>query len=304
MPDPKSILVVGSAALDSLETSVGNEEDALGGSSFYFATAASLYAPVRLVAVVGSDFPTEKIEFLKSRNVDISGLEISEGETFRWGGRYHTDPNKRDTLFTKLGVFETFNPEISPENRKSPFVFLGNIHPSLQLKVLDQMNGPELVVLDTMNLWIETTAEELDRVIRRSHALILNDEELQQLTGEMSLITGAEKLMERGPHTVVVKKGQHGANLYRKGGEVFFCPAYPVRTVKDPTGAGDTFAGGFIGYLASQDLSDPAAWRQAVVHGSVLGSFVVEEFSMRRTAKITTDDVESRVSDFRTMTAF
>ncbi|MFH0881484.1 MAG: PfkB family carbohydrate kinase [bacterium] len=305
MAEAKPILVVGSAALDTLKTPIGNEDDALGGSSFYFSAAASLYAPVRLVAVVGDDFPMEKIEFLKSRNVDLSGLEIANGETFRWGGRYYHDPNKRDTLFTRLGVFESFDPKIPDHFHDSPFIFLGNIHPALQLKVLDQIANPELVVLDTMNFWIQGTPKELDKVIARANVLIVNDEEVVELTGKEVLIDAAEDLLARGPSTVVVKKGQHGAVLFREKGDIFFMPAFPLRLVKDATGAGDTFAGGFLGYLATQkNLDDPMVWRRAVVHGSVVASYVVEEFSMRRTMTLSQKDIEGRVEKFREMTAF
>jgi len=304
MENTKPILVVGSAALDTLKTPLGSEDDALGGSSFYFSTAASLYAPVRLVAVVGEDFPMEKIDFLKNRPVDMEGLEIAKGETFRWGGRYYRDPNKRDTLFTRLGVFENFDPKIPDHFRSSPFVFLGNIHPSLQLRVLDQIEEPELVVLDTMNFWIQGTPKELDKAIARANVLIVNDEEAVELTGKSALIDAAEDLLKRGPETVVVKKGQHGAVLFRPDGDVFFVPGYPLRKVKDATGAGDTFAGGFLGYLASQDLSDPMVWRRAIVHGSVVASYVVEEFSMRRTSELTQEMIEERVADFRRLTEF
>ncbi len=301
----KPILVVGSAALDTVESSAGREEDILGGSSFFFSTAASLFAPVRLVAVVGSDFPMEHIEFLRDRPVDLSGLEVAEGETFRWGGRYDTaDPNKRDTLFTSLGVFENFEPKIPDHFRDSPVLFLGNIHPGLQLRVLDQLVGPELVVLDTMNFWIQGTPDELAEVIRRSHVLIVNDEEALQLTGRADIYRAAEELMARGPRAVIVKKGQHGAVLIQGDGDLFFAPAYPVAEVRDPTGAGDTFAGGFLGYLASQDLDDSLAWRRAVVHGSVVASFLVEDFSLRRTRDLTLAEVERRVEDFREMTRF
>jgi len=304
MGSEKPILVVGSAALDTLKTPFGDADDALGGSAFYFSTAASLLAPVRLVAVVGSDFPHEQIEFLKKRNVDLSGLEMAEGATFRWGGRYHKDPNKRDTLFTELGVFESFQPKIPEVNRTTPFVFLGNIHPALQLQVLDQITRPELVVLDTMNFWIEGTPDLLTQAIKRCDVLIVNDEEACQLTGRFSLFDAADDLLEKGPSAVVVKKGQHGAILFRRGGECFFAPAYPVRTVKDPTGAGDTFAGGFLGYLASHDLHDAAVWRRAVVYSSVIASFVVEEFSMERTKTLDLRQVEERVEQLRQQTVF
>ncbi len=304
MEQQKSILVVGSAALDTLETPAGQEQDALGGSCFYFSTIASLYAPVRLVAVVGSDFPMEKIEFLKSHQVDLAGLEVKEGETFRWGGRYYDDPNKRDTLFTRLGVFEHFEPNIPEHFRSTPFVFLGNIHPSLQLQVLDQMNSPELVVLDTMNFWIHGTPDELSRVIERVDVLIVNDEEAYELTGRFSLFKAAEELLARGLRAVVVKKGQHGAALFLRGEDPFLLTAYPVQDVKDPTGAGDTFAGGFIGTLTSGNLDDPQLWRRAIVHGTVSASFVVEDFSMRRTQDVTMDSIDARIDSFRRMTVF
>ncbi|MCB2198043.1 sugar kinase [bacterium] len=304
MSTSKPILVVGSAALDTLKTPFGDAEDALGGSSFYFSTAASLLAPVRLVAVVGTDFPREKIAFLDDRNVDMEGLETAEGSTFRWGGRYYRDPNKRDTLFTRLGVFEAFDPKIPEHFRQSPFVFLGNIHPALQLKVLDQIDNPELIVLDTMNFWIQGTPKELEAAISRTNVLIVNDEEAYELTNEHSLLDAAENLMKRGPKTVVVKKGQHGAVLFREDGDIFFAPAYPLRVVKDATGAGDTFAGGFIGYLASHDLNDPMVWRRAIIHGSVVASFVVEDFSMERTKDLIYDEIMERVKKFHDMTEF
>lgn len=300
----KPVLVVGSAALDTLHTPMGSEEDALGGSSFYFSTAASILAPVRLVAVIGSDFPMEKIEFLKSRDVDLSGLETAEGSTFRWGGKYYEDPNKRDTLFTELGVFESFDPKIPEHFKKSPLVFLGNIHPSLQLKVLDQIEDPELVVLDTMNFWINGTPEELKKAIARCDILIVNDEEAFDLTGKHSLIEAAEELFTMGPKALVIKKGQHGAMLFRPGGEIFSAPAYPLRTVKDATGAGDTFAGGFLGYLASHDLQDPDVWRNAVIHGTVVASYVVEDFSMRKTIELDQEMIQKRVDDLKKMTSF
>ncbi len=302
--DKKSILVVGSAAYDTLYTPAGNENDALGGSSFYFSTAASLYAPVRLVAVMGSDFNFEHIDFLKEKDVDMEGLEVKEGKTFRWGGRYYDDPNKRDTLFTELGVFENFDPKIPEHYRNTEFVFLGNIHPALQLKVLDQMAKPELVVLDTMNLWIDITKDLLNEVIGKVDVLIVNDEEALQLTNKHNAQEAANDLIAMGPRTVVIKKGQHGAALYLKDAKPFFVPAYPVEAVKDPTGAGDTFAAAFIGYLSSRDLSDPEVWRNAIVHGTIVASFVVEDFSMRRTKALTNEDIDARIKDFHSMTTF
>ena len=300
----KPVLVVGSAALDTVESPAGKVDDALGGSSFYFSTAASLLSAVRLVAVVGTDFPMEKIEFLNSRNVDMEGLDIADGKTFRWGGKYHKDPNIRDTLFTELGVFETFNPDIPEHFRNTPLVFLGNIHPSLQENVLDQMIDPELVVLDTMNFWIEGTPDELDRVISRVNVLIVNDEEAMQLTGRTDIITAAEALLERGLSKVVIKKGQHGAALFGEGGKMFFLPAFPVKNVKDPTGAGDTFAGGFMGYLASHDLEDFSAWRMAMVYGSIIASFVVQDFSMNGTKTLILQDIEDRINKLKELVSF
>jgi sugar/nucleoside kinase (ribokinase family) len=302
--DKKSILVVGSAAYDTLYTPAGNENDALGGSSFYFSTAASLYAPVRLVAVMGSDFDFSHIDFLKDKDVDMEGLEVKDGKTFRWGGRYYDDPNKRDTLFTELGVFENFDPKIPEHYRNTEFVFLGNIHPALQLKVLDQMEKPELVVLDTMNLWIDITKDLLNEVISKVDVLIVNDEEALQLTGIHNAQDAANDLISRGPRTVVIKKGQHGAALYLKDSKPFFVPAYPVKAVKDPTGAGDTFAAAFIGYLSSRDLADPEVWRNAIVHGTVVASFVVEDFSMRKTQVLTNEEIGDRIKDFHSMTTF
>ncbi len=300
----KPILVVGSAALDSVESPAGKVDDALGGSSFFFSTAASLMAPVRLVAVIGTDFPLNKIEFLHDRDVDMGGLITQEGKSFRWGGKYHQDPNLRDTLYTELGVFEHFDPEIPEVFKNTPIIFLGNIHPSLQLKVLKQVSNPKLVVLDTMNLWIDTTLDELKEVISRVDVLIVNDEEALQLTGKNDLYSAAEALFNDGLENLVIKKGQHGAMLLREGGEIFFVPAFPVSDVKDPTGAGDTFAGGFLGYLASHDMNDRLVWRKAVVYGSVIASFVVEDFSMNRTKDLTIEEIEDRVVEFRNMVAF
>jgi len=300
----KPVLVVGSTALDTVECPAGKVEDALGGSCFFFSTAASLMTPVRLVGVVGTDFPMDKIDFLKNRNVDLRGLQVKEGNTFRWGGRYHEDPNLRDTLFTELGVFEQFNPELPEHFRSTPLVFLGNIQPSLQLKVLEQINNPELVVLDTMNLWIDLTLDTLKEAVSRVDLIIVNDEEALQLTGKVNLLQAVVELFRMGPDKVIVKKGQHGAMLFDSQGRRFYAPAYPVMNVKDPTGAGDTFAGGFLGYLASHDMDDPATWRRAVIYGSVIASFAVEDFSMNRTRDLTMEEVECRVEELRDLVSF
>ncbi len=304
MSSAKPVLVVGSAALDTIHTPNGSAEDALGGSSFYFSTAASLYASVRLVAVIGTDFPLGEIEYLRDRDVDTAGLQIAEGQTFRWGGRYFEDPNKRETLFTQLGVFENFEPKIPGHFISTPIVFLGNIHPDLQMSVLDQINKPELVVLDTMNFWISGTPDSLNKVIDRVDVLLVNDEEAIQITEENNLFDAADALLDRGLQAVVVKKGQHGAILFRKDEKPFFAPAYPVRNVKDPTGAGDTFAGGFISYLASHELADDNAWRQAIIYGTAVASACVEGYSLDRLKTVTVDDLNKRVEEIRTMTRF
>lgn len=304
MVDGNPVLVVGSAALDTLHTPSGTEEDILGGSSFYFSTAGSLFTPIRLVAVVGTDFPREEIAFLNDRSVDLSGLEVAEGETFRWGGRYENDPNVRETLFTTLGVFQDFDPKIPDHFRETPFVFLGNIHPSLQLKVLDQISTPRLVVLDTMNFWIQGTPDELATAIGRADVLIINDEEAAELTGRVNVYDAADDLLERGLSGLVVKKGQHGAVLFRPGQSPFFVPAYPVRNVVDPTGAGDSFAGGFIGHLANADLESEQAWRDAIVSGTVVASTVVEDFSLRRLKTVDRTELEDRRRKLREMTRF
>lgn len=300
----KPILVVGSAALDSVESPAGKVDDALGGSSFFFSTAASIMSPVRLVAVVGTDFPHEEIRFLEQREVDLRGLEKREGATFRWGGKYHDDPNKRDTLFTELGVFESFEPVIPDHFRDSPIVFLGNIHPQLQLDVLKQIEKPELIVLDTMNYWIHGTHDLLMEAISKIDVLIVNDEEAFDLTGEHDILTAVEALFRFGPSSVVLKKGQHGSMLARENGDVFFLPAYPTRKVKDPTGAGDTFAGGFLGYLAAHNLENGHDWRLALGYGTIIASFLVEDFSMERTKNLTLEQVDERMAEFRTMTQF
>ncbi|GBE30092.1 MAG TPA: sugar kinase [Bacteroidetes bacterium] len=300
----KPVLVVGSAALDTIHTPVGSVDDALGGSCFYFSTAASLFTPVRMVAVIGADFPRKLIDFLNDRDVDLSGLMVEPGETFRWGGKYFDDPNKRETLFTKLGVFENFQPKIPGHFRDTPIVFLGNIHPDLQISVLDQISKPELVILDTMNFWISGTPDRLKEVISRVDALLVNDEEATELTGKINLFEAADALLDMDLQAVVVKKGQHGAILFREGMPPFFAPAYPVRNVKDPTGAGDTFAGGFIGYLANHDLADDNVWRQAIIYGTAVASASVEDFSLDRLKNVNMDELEVRVDELRSMTRF
>lgn len=297
------ILVVGSTALDSVETRAGKVEDALGGSAFFFSAAASLLAPVGLVGVVGGDFPFERIRFLEQRGVDLSGLEtVPGGLTFRWGGVYHENMNDRTTLFTHLNVFEHFDPHIPAGQRDAEVLFLANIQPSLQLKVLDQLSGPGLVVTDTMNLWITHALPELRQVIARTGILIVNDEEARMLTGLAHPLEGAFALRELGPSTVIVKKGEHGALMVDPRGELFALPAWPLARVVDPTGAGDTFAGGFVGSLARDGAWGPLELRRAMAWGSAMASFCVEDFSVDRLRTLDLDQARERFEGFRGLT--
>ncbi len=298
-----SILVVGSIALDTVETAHGRVEDAPGGSALYFSAAASFFAPVNVVGVVGEDFDFAEIAFLQERQVDLRGLKVEKGETFRWGGRYHADMNHRDTLFTYLNVFEQFNPDIPEAYRDSQFLFLANIDPELQLKVLNSVTNPRLTVLDTMNFWISGKRQPLDEVISRVNVLILNDEEIRELTGIDNIHRAARELLTRGPQVLVVKKGEHGAVMITAE-DYFFAPAYPVEQVVDPTGAGDSFAGGFVGYLAQKGSLTPECFRQAVIYGSTIASFNVESFSFQRLKSLQKKEIEQRVERFREMVRF
>ena len=298
-----TVLVVGSVALDSVETPFGRADDALGGSGTYFASSASHFAPVQLVGVVGSDYPVERLEPLARRGVDLRGLERAEGESFRWRGRYRHDLNSAETLETRLGVFSHFRPNIPAEFREAPFVFLANIDPRLQLDVLGQVQRPKLVACDTMNFWIESRRPDLLALLKRVDLITLNDAEARQLTEQSNLVKAARWIMEHGPRYVIIKKGEHGAFMFH-GRSIFFAPAYPLEEVFDPTGAGDSFAGGFIGYLArSGDLSEDNM-RRAVIYGSAMGSFAVEKFSNERLLEITADDIEARVREFQRLVAF
>ena len=298
-----TVLVVGSVALDSVETPFGRADDALGGSGTYFASSASHFAPVQLVGVVGSDYPVERLEPLARRGVYLRGLERAEGESFRWRGRYRHDLNSAETLETRLGVFSHFRPNIPAEFREAPFVFLANIDPRLQLDVLGQVQRPKLVACDTMNFWIESRRPDLLALLKRVDLITLNDAEARQLTEQSNLVKAARWIMEHGPRYVIIKKGEHGAFMFH-GRSIFFAPAYPLEEVFDPTGAGDSFAGGFIGYLArSGDLSEDNM-RRAVIYGSAMGSFAVEKFSNERLLEITADDIEARVREFQRLVAF
>ena len=297
------VLVVGSVALDSVETPFGKVDDAIGGSGVFFSSSASHFTNVQLVGVVGNDYPIAQLDPLKARGVDISGLETADGSSFRWRGRYRHDLNSAETLETHLGVFSNFRPQIPEQFRNSPFVFLANIDPRLQLQVLEQVKKPKLVACDTMNFWIESRRPELLELLKHVDLVTLNDGEVRQLTEQTNLVKGAKWILDRGPKFVLIKKGEHGAFMFTKD-SVFFAPAYPLETVFDPTGAGDSFAGGFIGYLAATNDLSEASMRRAVVIGSAMGSFAVEKFSNQRLLEITRADIEARVKEFSELVQF
>ena len=294
-----SILVVGSVALDTVETPFARAEETLGGAASYFATAASLYSQVNLVAVVGSDFPREHLEFWRRRPVNLAGLQIREGRTFRWTARYHMDMNARNTLDTQLGVYAGFHPVIPDEYRDSDLLFLANIQPELQMEVLEQAHTARLTVLDTMELWITTAHAQLTEVIQRVDILVMSEEEVRQYTNRASLLSGVRHLLDLGLKYVVVKQGSYGALLFSGDGSFFSAPTYPLEEVIDPTGAGDAFAGGFLGYLSTVKPGPDGQYaiediRRGVVHGNIIGSFVCEDFSIGRLRALTMDDVAER----------
>jgi sugar/nucleoside kinase (ribokinase family) len=297
------VLVVGSVALDSVQTPFGEREEVLGGSATYFATAASLLTPVSMVAVVGEDFPLRDLDFLRSRNVSFDGVERVPGRTFRWKGQYGYDLNAARTLDTQLNVFSGFRPKLSAEARRSNTVFLGNIDPDLQLQVLDQLEAPGFVCADTMNFWISGKREALLRLLRRVDALLVNDAEARQLAGEANIVKAAAAIERMGPRLVCIKRGEFGALLV-SGREAFFAPAFPLATVMDPTGAGDTFAGGFVGLVDRLGKHDLRTLRQAVVMGCTLASFTVEAFSIDRLRDLTLSSVRARFDKFRELTGF
>jgi cytidine kinase len=300
-----SLLVVGSIGLDTVKTPVEEHADLVGGSASYAAVGASFFSLVKLVGVVGKDFPQSEIDFWKSRKIDIDGVQIVDGETFRWSGEYAWDLNTRETRSIALNVFEHFKPALPESYRKTDFALLANIAPSLQSHVLDEMEKPRFVVADTMDLWIETTRKDLDALLPRVDLLILNDSEARQMTKETSLIKAGRKIRKMGPRYVAIKKGEHGALLFGEN-EFFSCGAYPLEDIHDPTGAGDTFAGGMAGYLAGIVGGDVTFTdlRKAMIYGSVLASFTVEAFSLDRLRKLTTDEIEERYETFKLMSQF
>lgn len=299
-----SLLVVGSVAFDAVETPFGKRDRMLGGSASHFSISASFFTNVRVVAVVGGDFGDDELAVFKSHNVDTTDLEIiPDGETFRWFGRYEYDLNVAHTLDTHLNVFESFEPKLSEASKKSRLVFLGNIQPDLQRGVREQVPDAELVALDTMNLWINITRDSLQKTIEVVDLLIVNDAEARQLTEEPNLIKAARKILSWGPHTLIVKRGEYGAAMFTKDG-YFAIPAYPLEAVFDPTGAGDTFAGGLMGYLASQKELDESALRRAMIFGSVMASFNVEEFGTERVQRLTHEEINQRFREFKRFTTF
>lgn len=300
-----ALLVVGSVALDSVETPFDKVDDALGGSATYISLAASYFSgPIGLVGVVGSDFPEKYTELLKQHNIDLEGMQIIEGEkTFRWGGKYHYDLNVRDTLFTELNAFQNFNPVIPERFRKSRYICLGNVDPILQMRVLDQMTEPQFVICDTMNFWITGMKNDLIKLLKRVNVFIINDSEARLMTGEPNLIKAAKKVIEMGPEILIIKKGEHGAMLFTEG-TVFSAPAYPMEVIFDPTGAGDTFAGGFIGYLhQTRDLSLENI-KRAIIYGSAMASFCVEKFSTKGLEDLSYLQIQDRFREFRKISSF
>lgn len=298
-----SLLVVGSIALDDIETPFGRSEDALGGAAVYFGLAASYFTDVRVVGVVGEDFPQEHLELLASRGLDLSGVVETPGRTFRWGGRYGYDFNARETLYTELNVFADFDPVIPATFRESEHVFLANIAPALQLKVLDQVTRPRTASLDTMNYWIERTPEDLREALGRVEIVLINDSETRELAEEPNLRTAAETILGWGPRLLVVKKGEHGAVTFSEAG-TFAVPGLPLETIVDPTGAGDAFAGGFLGCLASTDDLSPEGLRRATIYGSAMGSFCCESFSTDRLVALEPGEIEDRFRAFKELTHF
>ncbi len=298
-----AVLIVGSIALDSVKTPFGEAEEVLGGSATYASYAASFFTTPYLVGVVGKDFPEKHIELLRGKSIDLKGLMVEEGKTFRWKGYYDFDLNSAKTLSTCLNVFQNFRPRLPEEYRKIKNVFLGNIDPDVQLEVIDQVESPELVVGDTMNFWISNKKEALLKVLKKINVLVINDAEARQLSEEPNLIKAGKNLLSFGPEYIIIKKGEHGALLFSDS--VFFSlPAYPLESLYDPTGAGDSFAGGFIGYLSGIDNFNGSEFKKALVYGSVVASFDVEDFSLNRLVKLNKEDIDRRYKEFVNISHF
>jgi sugar/nucleoside kinase (ribokinase family) len=298
------LLVVGSIGIDTIETASGRAADVLGGAATYFSYAASFFTSVRLVGVVGEDFPTQHRQLLQSRRIDTSGLEVRpDGKTFRWRGKYSPDMNQRETLEVQLNVLGDFNPRLPDSYRDCPFVFLANGSPRMQLAVLEQVRRPRLAVADTMDLWIETQHDDVLRLLKRIDGLVINDQEARLLTDTDNLVRAGRAIREMGPGFVIVKKGEHGAMFFGHD-EVYVMPAYPTPDVVDPTGAGDSFAGGFMGWIASNGDITPATLKRAMACGIVTASFTVEDFSLSRLTQITRADIDRRLQEHRRMMAY
>lgn len=298
-----SLLVVGSVGFDTVETPFGTAEEVLGGSATYFSTAASYFTEVRLIAVVGEDFPEDHVNLLSTRNIDIRGLARAKGKTFRWKGRYGYELNEAHTLETQLNVFESFDPIVPEDYRDSKIVFLANIDPELQIKVLRQMKNPELIACDTMNYWIEGKYDALKMVLKEVNILLINDGEARELAREPNLVKAAQKISSFGPKTLIIKRGEYGALMFN-GNSMFLAPAYPLETVFDPTGAGDSFAGGFLGYLSNTNNFSESSMRQAIIFGSVMASYNVEDFSLNRISGLEYREIEERFTEFKRLTFF
>ena len=298
-----SILVVGSVALDSVKTPFGEVDDALGGSATYFSVAASFFSRVRVVAVVGNDFGEDHSAIFKHHDIDIDGLVHADGLTFRWKGEYSYDLNEAHTLDTQLNVFEAFEPEIPVSYRASEYVFLGNIDPELQLQVLEQIEHPRVVACDTMNFWIDGKPDELKRTLGKVDILIINDGEVRMLAGEANLVRAASKIRAMGPRILIVKRGEYGVLMFNED-SIFGAPAFPLEEVYDPTGAGDSFAGGFMGHLAQAGEVTDEVFRRSIIFGSVMASFNVEQFSLDGLSKLTHTDIDSRFKEFKKLTHF
>jgi sugar/nucleoside kinase (ribokinase family) len=298
-----SILVVGSVAIDSVETPFGVAENVLGGSATYFSSSASFFTEVNLVGVIGDDFPQEHIDFLQSRNIDLRGLVRESGKTFHWKGKYGYDLNEAQTLDTQLNVFQTFRPQIPAEYADADYLILANIDPALQLDVLAQVKKPRVIACDTMNFWIASKPEVLKEVIEKVDFLIINEGEARQLTGEVNLVKAARAILGMGAKNLIIKRGEYGVLLFTRD-SIFAAPAYPLEKVFDPTGAGDTFAGGFMGYLANTGNLSEDGIRQAIIYGSVMASFTVEDFSLDRLRTLQYREIEERFRSFKKMTHF
>jgi sugar/nucleoside kinase (ribokinase family) len=292
-----SVLVVGSVALDTVETPFGDAREVLGGSASYFSLAASLFTDVKIVAVVGDDFPEEHIGLFKSRGMELKGIRKASGKTFRWHGKYGYDLGDPQTLGTYLNVFENFNPVLPEDYRDVDYVFLANINPELQLHVLKQVKKPKLIACDTMNYWIENKPEELREVLKNVNLLIINDAEARELAQEPMIMKASRNILEMGPEALIVKRGEYGALMFSKEG-IFWAPGYPLEAVIDPTGAGDTFAGGFMGSLANDDSNGSAGLKKAVTYGCVIASFTVEDFGVKRIAQLQQREMEARFTEF------